>query len=70
MNTSETIMAKPQPATPIYHGRKWPVGLHNAAKRLGCSPGHLFQVLKGNREGQRIKDGYKGLVAELKGGAA
>lgn len=63
-------MAKPQPATPIYHGRKWPVGLHNAAKRLGCSPGHLFQVLKGNREGQRIKDGYKGLVAELKGGAA
>jgi len=63
-------MAKPQPATPIYHGRKWPVGLHNAARRLGCSPGHLYHVLKDKREGQWLKDGYKALVAELKEGAA
>lgn len=63
-------MAKPQPATPIYHGRKWPVGIHNAARRLGCSPGHLFHVLTGQRQSQRIHDGYNALVAELKGGAS
>jgi hypothetical protein len=62
-------MAKPQPATPIYHGRKWPVGLTNAAKRLGCSAGHLYQVLTGTRNGPRFVDGYNALVAELKGGA-
>lgn len=63
-------MAKPQNTTPIYHGRLWPVGLHNAAKRLGCSTGHLHQVLKGKRVSPKITSGYAALVAELNGGAA
>jgi hypothetical protein len=56
-------------AIPIYHGRKWPVGLANAAKRLGISIGHLHHVLTGARVSPRISDGYKALVTELEGGA-
>jgi hypothetical protein len=60
-------MAKPNPATPIYHGRKWPVGLHNASRRLGCSPGHLYQVLIGKRQSPDLLPRYQELVVELKG---
>jgi hypothetical protein len=63
-------MAKPQNAIPIYHGRKWPVGLTNASKRLGCSVGHLYMVLTGARKGPRFVTGYNALIEELKGGAA
>ena len=63
-------MAKTQNTTPIYHGRVWPVGLSNASKRLGCSVGHLYQVLKGNRASPKLISGYAALVAELQGGAA
>jgi hypothetical protein len=55
--------------TTIYHGRKWPVGLNNAAKRLGCSVGHLHMVLSGVRRGPKFVLGYNALVVELKGGA-
>lgn len=63
-------MAKPQSTTPIYHGRRWPVGISNAAKRLGCSTPHLQQVLLGNRTSPRLVEGYQKLIEELKGGAA
>lgn len=63
-------MAKTQNTTPIYHGRVWPVGLTNAAKRLGCSTPHLYQVLKGKRESPKLVSGYAALVEELKGAAA
>ena len=63
-------MAKTQNTTPIYHGRIWPVGLTNAAKRLGCSTPHLWQVLKGHRTSPKITAGYAALVVELNGGAA
>ena len=63
-------MAKTENTTPIYHGRVWPVGLTNAAKRLGCSVPHLWQVLKGNRKSEELSAGYAALVTELNGGAA
>lgn len=63
-------MPKPNNATPIFHGRVWPVGLTNAAKRLGCSAPHLYQVLKGRRQSDRLTTGYAALVAELEGRAA
>jgi len=58
-------MRKPNSAIPIYHGRQWPVGLENAAKRIGVSRGHLHQVLKGKRTSPEVKEAYDGLVAEL-----
>lgn len=54
----------------IYHGRRWPVGLGNASKRLNVSIGHLHHVLTGKRKSPRIVAGYAELVEELKGGAA
>lgn len=62
-------MAKTQSTTPIYHGRRWPVGITNAAKRLGCSAPHLLAVLRGERTSPRITQGYEALIVELKGGA-
>jgi len=62
-------MPKPNNAIPIFHGRVWPVGLTNAAKRLGCSTPHLYQVLKGTRRSERLTAGYAALIAELKGAA-
>jgi hypothetical protein len=64
----ENIMQKSNPAIPIYHGRQWPVGLSNAAKRLGCSIGHLHHVLTGKRTSPRLKARYDELVAELESG--
>lgn len=60
-------MPKPNPAIPIYHGRQWPVGLANAAKRIGVTAGHLQQVLSGKRESRRTAEAYAALVAELNG---
>lgn len=59
-------MAKPNSAIPIYHGRQWPVGLANAAKRLGVTSGHLHQVLTGKRQSVRTSEAYAALVDELK----
>lgn len=59
-------MPKPESTTPIYHGRVWPVGISNAAKRLGCTAPHLRAVLKGLRTSPRLTAGYAALVAELK----
>ena len=56
-------------AIPIYHGRRWPVGLQNAAKRIGVSVGHLHGVLLGHRKSARVTAAYEELVLELKGGA-
>lgn len=58
-------MQKPDSAIPIYHGRQWPVGLTNAAKRIGVSKGHLYLVLKGRRQGARVKAAYDALIREL-----
>lgn len=63
-------MVKTKSAIPIFHGRKWPVGLSNASKRIGVTSGHLHQVLTGKRESKRVTEEYNALVAELKGGAA
>ncbi len=60
---------KPQSAIPIYHGRKWPVGLSNASKRLGVSIGHLHHVLTGKRKSPDLVAGYELLKTELAGGA-
>lgn len=57
-------------AIPIYHGRVWPVGICNAAKRLQCSKGHLQMVLAGKRRSRRLETAYEALVRELKGGVA
>ncbi len=56
---------------PIYHGRKWPVGLLNASRRLNVSVGHLFLVLTGARTSRntpKLIEDYEELVKELKGG--
>lgn len=63
---SRNIMLKPNPAIPIYHGRQWPVGLANAAKRIGVTQGHLHQVLTGKRQSRKAAQAYAELVAELK----
>ncbi len=60
---------KKQSTTPIYHGRKWPVGLSNASKRLNVSVGHLHHVLTGKRQSPDLVAGYERLKAELVGGA-
>jgi len=59
-------MAKAQITTPIFHGRRWPVGITNAAKRLGCTAPHLRAVLKGERKSPKLVDGYNALIEELK----
>lgn len=56
-------------AIPIFHGRKWPVGLSNASKRLNVSVGHLHHVLTGKRQSPEVVAGYEDLKAELNGGA-
>jgi len=54
-------------ATPIYHGRRWPVGIHNAAKRLNITANHLRHVLTGERVSERVFSGYSALCVELTG---
>lgn len=51
---------------PIFAGRRWPVGLHNAARRLGCDVSHLQRVLDGQRTSRRVSEGYAALVTELR----
>jgi len=60
---------KPKTAIPIFHGRKWPVGLSNASKRLNVSIGHLHHVLTGKRQSPKVSEGYEKLKLELNGGA-
>jgi hypothetical protein len=62
-----TPSSSPKPTTPIFHGRVWPVGLELAARRIGCTRGHLQQVLKGRRISGPVKEAYAALVAELTG---
>lgn len=52
-------------AIPIFHGRRWPVGIGNASKRLKVSRPHLQMVLTGQRKSQRVTEGYAELVKEL-----
>jgi hypothetical protein len=66
----EKIMAKTKSTIPIYHGRRWPVGLSNASKRLGVSIGHLHHVLTGKRTSPRVVSEYQALCAELAGKGA
>lgn len=49
----------------IYPGRRFPVGVRNAAARLGVSQGHLWHVLKGKRQSKALTERYAALVAEL-----
>jgi hypothetical protein len=63
-------MHAPESTIPIYHGRRWPVGLANAARRLKVSRGHLQQVLSGARKSARLTKAYGALVDELKANAA
>lgn len=62
-----TALASTIGGLPIYHGRRWPVGLSNASKRLGVSVGHLHHVLTGKRTSPRVVAAYKALVTELTG---
>lgn len=64
--TSYVYMQPTDPTIPIYHGRRWPVGISNAAKRLGVTRSHLRLVLSGQRESRRVTKEYADLVAELK----
>jgi len=54
-----------KPAIPIFHGRRWPVGIGNASKRLGVSRGHLQMVLTGQRKSRRLSEQYAELTKEL-----
>jgi hypothetical protein len=58
-------MSREIKSIPIYHGRRWPVGIGNAAKRLGVSRSHLQMVLVGERTSERVSEGYAKLVKEL-----
>jgi hypothetical protein len=49
----------------LIKGRKWPVALTSAAKRLDCTPSHLARVLKDERSSSRLKARYQALADEL-----
>jgi len=60
-------MPKASAATPIFHGRVYPVGISNAARRLGITPNHLRLVLTGERRSDAVLSGYSKLCRELTG---
>lgn len=61
----KSVVFQGNPRVPIYPGRHFPVGLANAARRIGCTAGHLHQVLSGKRLSEVTAKAYQALVEEL-----
>ena len=59
---------RPSSDSGLRPGRKRPLSITSASRRLGVNKSHLNKVLKGERESSSLTERYNALVEEMKGG--